>query len=581
MRHNYNLKPHPSTVVPWLHTRSVQTSTGLVQVVICPTQRGYIPPPTRAQNTYIRVGELTLPCVMVFNRADVAYDFHFPKVTVGGYYNHMPLKGCTSPSSAMLSFHLGRPPIETLYLLSIYDCASAVAPMLASMPPSPPETPPASQQPAPRQGRVPIYRQSQTKAKPFTSLQRSGSTTPTSLVSSTSDSPSHASMDALLRIEANLNHLLSRVTHLESRIGPIQHSSTATEPLDVLSPAFRTIGNLSQSSRQLLIHIQPYRPPPFAALLQPRNVKPHDVKLLKLLPRLMTITWQAMANIKTYARLSIRTNKLYKSGSFPSSFVIASYNLPDTPTTNIQHFPIPLLLQLKPPPINTYTKSMHPTLTTTTTTYGSLPITPPHSPISTPITRTIESLLLMKQHAKRTHLPPLPSVPLHTPTTFQQTHSVQIVIISLNTNKKFFHGPFAPQTTISHLIIQTFPYPIQLPPHTRFTYNNSPIIPTFLIKDLHDTINEICIHLPLIGGTRPSPHSSPPPILTPLPHQPPNITKIVTRPGFTIRVATLNCNGCLKNNPDDRHQHLWDFISDYKIDVLFLIDHPRTNTCKR
>ena len=59
----------------------------------------------------------------------------------------------------------------------------------------------------------------------------------------------------------------------------------------------------------------------------------------------------------------------------------------------------------------------------------------------------------------------------------------------------------------------------------------------------------------------------------PLPNRGPNLRKPLTRPGYTIRVATLNCNGFTKNNPHNRHQLLWDFISKNKIDILFLIDH--------
>ena len=232
-----------SDSVSWIHSRTVPTTTGLIHVAMAPTLRGHIPPPARAITTHVRHGEITIPCVSVFNRADVAYDFHLPNVTVGGYYNHLPLKSCSSPSTAMLSYHLGRPPLEALYLLSIYDCASAITSILTSMPPPPTTAPPTIQPAVPRQGRQPVYRLPPPKHKVLTPSTKSGNSTPTSHASSSVGSSASMPSEVLLRIETNLNHLITRVSYLESVANPPNHSNPNLPHPAALSPAFNSIGN--------------------------------------------------------------------------------------------------------------------------------------------------------------------------------------------------------------------------------------------------------------------------------------------------------------------------------------------------
>ena len=190
-------------------------------------------------------------------------------------------------------------------------------------------------------------------------------------------------------------------------------------------------------------------------------------------------------------------------------------------------------------------------------------------------------------HTKRPHNPPLipsysPPQPLPhtliergstpTPDPHHSVH-VQIVIITLNSLKHYFRYPFLETTTVADLLNRAFPAPTSLPAHFRVRHNNTAIPLLFPINRLRDTISELHIVLPILGG---NPRAQLPQSLsTPLPppHPRPDIRKITTRPGFTIRIATLNCNGCLKNNPDNRHQLLWEFIRTNKIDVLYLIDH--------
>ena len=48
---------------------------------------------------------------------------------------------------------------------------------------------------------------------------------------------------------------------------------------------------------------------------------------------------------------------------------------------------------------------------------------------------------------------------------------------------------------------------------------------------------------------------------------------IITRQNFTIRIATLNCNGAPKTASNQENNLIWQYVQKAKIDVLFLIDH--------
>ena len=644
-----SIAPH-SDSVSWIHSRTIPTTNGLVHVAIAPTLRGHIPPPARAMTTYVRSGDTTIPCVTVFNRADVAYDFHLPKVTVGGYYNHLPLKSCSSPSTAMLSYHLGRPPLEALYLLSIYDCASAVTSILTSMPPPPTSAPPQIQPVVPRKGRQPVYRQPPVKHKGLTPSVKSGSSTPTSHTSSSLDSSTSVSTDILTRMETNLNHLITRVTYLESVVNPHNHNQANATHQDTLSPAFKSIGNLISLPFTL-----PIPPHPFQIFPLPRI----DAQSLHKSERLqdaipsrphqtgrrtspVILRSKLVSQLKSVSTMTTHNNlhQVFKPIISNHTHLLRTlYPVPIHLQHSLQN-QLPLLSPLRPhlqlrcnhqPPHNTHTlththspqskvhinytptfhnitSSIHNTshphsydpsthltfpLTTKPLTYptSNLPFTlnaPQYSP-RTPTPTTHPTLRQLLPHSPRkypvdgsnaTHLTTTPtnSHPNFATQSTSYLHPdtlphIQMVIITLNSHKKIFHSPFSNTTTIHDLLTLTFAPPIHLPAQYRLTYNNATISPRYKVNHLPDPISEIHIILPILGGNKTTLSPTHSTSYHPLPHHDRPQRYNPTRPGFTIRLATLNCNGFFKNNPDNRHQLLWDFIHTNKIDVLFLIDH--------
>ena len=123
----------------------------------------------------------------------------------------------------------------------------------------------------------------------------------------------------------------------------------------------------------------------------------------------------------------------------------------------------------------------------------------------------------------------------------------QIIIITLNTRKRYYHSPFDNATTIHDLLLKFLPS-YHLPLNLRLTHCHAAISLDKPINSFIDPIVEIDILLPIIGGSK-SAKLPTPPSQTPReptkPHRGPKLHKPLTRPGFTIRVATLNCNGCL------------------------------------
>ena len=156
------------------------------------------------------------------------------------------------------------------------------------------------------------------------------------------------------------------------------------------------------------------------------------------------------------------------------------------------------------------------------------------------------------------------------------THSVQIIIFSLNSHRYYHHSPFPQNVSTIRDLLHLTPVFKHIPTYTRLTYKHSPLPIDSSISILRETIAEISVLCPILGGAdttiRPSSLLRRPN----LPNSPLrrlHKTKLLTRQGYTIRVATFNCNGCIKNNSFDRHKLLWNFVSNNKIDVLFLIDH--------
>ena len=154
----------------------------------------------------------------------------------------------------------------------------------------------------------------------------------------------------------------------------------------------------------------------------------------------------------------------------------------------------------------------------------------------------------------------------------------QIIILTLNHNTRTFHSPFSPNSSINDLIT-TFFSPHHPPKNIRTTIHNRPIPSETKLTHLQSTVTSINILLPIIGGSKDpcapatSTTNSTPPANA---YKGPKLSKPLKRNGYTLRIATINCNGCLRNNPHDRHQLLWNFVHTNKIDVLFLIDHRTT-----
>ena len=178
-------------------------------------------------------------------------------MTVGGFYNHMPLGVCTSPSAALLSHYLGRPPYEALYLLSIHDCVVAnlltnplVPPIPSPAPVSAPIFDPTLPTPK-RRGRPPAFQANHSPLPiPPSSLQPSPPSFQQS--PSTSINPSIVSFETITRIETQMAQVFNRLHSLENQV----HSPTTSASADVISSPMANIGNLN-SSHHRYVHLNP------------------------------------------------------------------------------------------------------------------------------------------------------------------------------------------------------------------------------------------------------------------------------------------------------------------------------------
>ena len=255
-----NVKTYfPSEASPWHQIETISTHQGQVRLIISQLPETFVPNASRAMHLSINVEGTSVSCVQVLLRADIAYRFHLPFVTVGGHYNHMPLAGCTSPSSAMLSFYKGYVPLEALYLLSIPDCTSAIVTFLTNpLVPIAPRQDPQQGVPTKRKGRPsthqPLKNQTPmpTPAAPTVKESQRSSATPSPTTSiASSDSANHI-MDLLRTLSAQISSLNTRMQALESsrplvpRINqPLEHS-------------FRAIGNPKPLfPRTLIIQVYP------------------------------------------------------------------------------------------------------------------------------------------------------------------------------------------------------------------------------------------------------------------------------------------------------------------------------------
>ena len=220
-----------STPPAWISHLSYSTPHGTIHVIISQLPPGFTPSPARARGDMIPItSDLRIPCIQVLLRPDIAYFYHLPIASVGGFYTHMPLGDCTSPSAALLSHYLGRPPLEALYLLTIHDCASVAANMLND--PLIPLLPSPSAQPIPtaalddtqptpkRRGRPSLFRPTPAPLDPAASYK----SRPTALLLSpptstpSSNSSQAVSVETITRIEAQLATAFARIHSLEQLV---------------------------------------------------------------------------------------------------------------------------------------------------------------------------------------------------------------------------------------------------------------------------------------------------------------------------------------------------------------------------
>ena len=256
---------------------------------------------------------------------------------------------------------------------------------------------------------------------------------------------------------------------------------------------------------------------------------------------------------------------------------------------------------------NTVAKPLIPKLIFLNTIYTYYQVHNPKRSLSSP-----ENSQLVSQYKSTDY--PRPSTPPSITLPSTTLTCPQLIIFSLNSYHHSYRSPFHPTLqTVRQLLLSSSPFS-NLPPTFRLSTCHSPLPPDTRLDSLNDTVIQINIILPITGGNRNSSHTSSDPSLshTPLPNninrsadskmptnppltfssplrpliphtilrsrkkktpRGPKLTRPLTRQGYTIRVATFNCNGCTKNNSYERHQLLWNFVHTHKIDVLFLIDH--------
>ena len=157
------------------------------------------------------------------------------------------------------------------------------------------------------------------------------------------------------------------------------------------------------------------------------------------------------------------------------------------------------------------------------------------------------------------------------PLTQEPQLTCQFIIVKFNTTTMTTTPPTNPNTPISYLLTKFQEQHHPLPRLSSISYAHKMICPSTPISSFsHITTPIFTINLPIRGGSTPSKS---------LPQQPqssstrPLKKRIITRQHFSLRIATLNCNGAPKQSSCNNHKLLWEFISTQKIDVLFLIDH--------
>ena len=531
----------------WIAHLTLNTRNGTVHLLITPLPPNTPVVPARARILGLQLGlPSILPSIQIQLRIDIAYYFHFPMETVGNHYHHMPLGPCTSPSATILSYTLGEPPLEALYLLNVYDCATAVALKLPSLTipavtqdsdstkPQNPTVPPPIINPKPQaptlKGRAPREpkntppSQSTLLIPPKTSRMSLPSTTPDTI------KPPRIPFSADTRID----HLQQQL-----RLANQRHEDSIRSYDARISALESEIARIKQFF---------YSQPAPSASSTPVSSSFGDIGIPTIHPISLTLTHH--------------TPQLFLASRLHSNHLLVNANLGTKTLTNVK-----LHHRTTSDLTTSWTKTMTQTLTFnfTTMTQAINPLTN-SNPCS-----VIPSFIQSHPTTLTSHTHPS-FLPSPTPQIIPKIH-IQILLLHIAHNTYIFHAPFSHSDTINSILslfqLQHFP----LPRPFTLSYNHTRLPLSTPLHEFQDAIIELNVNFPIRGGAplhcpKIQAHPPSPPI-----YKGPNIRKPLTLPQFKLRIATLNCNGYFKTSSNNRHQILWDFVSSNSIDVLFLIDH--------
>ena len=525
----------------WCTHQSFPTPNGLVHLIINPLPPNTPISPARARVFGLKIGlSSPLPCLQIQLRIDIAYYFHFPMETVGNHYHHLPLGPCTSPSTALLSYSLGNPPLEALYLLNVFDCATSASLILPNttitetIPETVSSSTTQSQPPigsAPKgdgpilKGRTPTYRDVKTSTISHSSTPPPHSSTQTKHSSPSTNIPQpnpsfhdidkrfHLIQQQINTLNNNLDSMHrshdARISALEAEIARLRLVTPSTSaPSTPFSSSFGEIGN---PSIRTLLHSppQPFPAPPLRAT-------------------------PTLASAKK-ALVKHPTAKLPLAPATTSPMILAWMTAPFR-TPNYNHSDVP---------------------------------TPTSGSASTSLRSPFNIELIKSTTQIPTILHPSPYLPAVTLPTIQ----IQIFVLHMCQLTYYLYPPFHPLDTISAILSSWQQTHFSIPKPFTLTYNSTHIAPNTPLHVFTDTIIDIFINFPIRGGSpSPSPRLPNHQAQQSL-YKGPHLRKPLTLQHFNLRIATLNCNGYFKHSPTNRHQLLWDFVSHNKIDVLFLIDH--------
>ena len=521
-------QPEPKKDPIWHCHQEFPTVYELVHQLIFPLHPSMTTPEARATVNHITLDDSsTVHCIHVYMRVDIAYYGHLPIVRVGGPFNHLPLKGSSSPSFVYLSSQLGRPPLESLYLLNVYDCASAFATLFLAPPPPPTPT---------------------SRPPPATTTSTTTSTTTTS-----AEIEDHIPIGRPPASRGSKPYT--------TRPPPLTSPNQAAKQGWGTSP-FPSATAYTEGEYSYPIPDKPHRPKYLPKTNSPATIDP----ILSVTTRLSNHEARIIA-LETQLAALTRSPQGRSQGSFATPFrelgtastltPTLNPSYPHTQTSQIPKIPTP------PAPSANLTSAKHntaklPPLTSlwTKRTKSQYPS------FKRALFENRESLNCSKPYE---HIPNNPLISTNLPSLQYQ------ITIHCPSCSHTLSGFYHPHTTVNDIFHSFQTTTHRLPSNYRITYNHRPQTLTTPLAMFPDRNVDLYITLPVIGGA-PQPTSSPN-SHTPPPYKGPRLKKPLTLSQFQLRVATLNCNGALKSNPNTRFQILWDFVSSNKIDVLFLIDH--------